>query len=157
MSTEHIRARAASPPSLTAAEASAIGSHGFVGPRTPAWDAAERAAAPGGEAWAMSALREALARAWPESGADAAWLLEGRVPLPVLEAMKESAKSALSRDAASRPAATLVYFVAIAAALDRHGALITSMSREEVGVALVDLAEGLSPAWAAMLRRAALA
>lgn len=76
--------------------------------------------------------------------------------LTEIDRMRVAAKAGFheSTSVRERNAALLVYAVAIAAALDRFGALLTTQPDEEVDTLLAGAARCVHPEWAAMFDRA---
>ncbi|MEY4118308.1 MAG: hypothetical protein RLZZ116_1636 [Planctomycetota bacterium] len=76
--------------------------------------------------------------------------------LAEIDRMRVAAKAGFHESASvrERNAALLVYAVAIAAALDRFGELLTSQPHEEVDTLLAGAARCVHPEWAAMFDRA---
>lgn len=73
-----------------------------------------------------------------------------------IDRMRIAAKAGFHESASvrERNAALLVYAVAIAAALDRFGVLLTSQPHEEVDTLLAGAARCVHPEWASMFDRA---
>ncbi len=76
--------------------------------------------------------------------------------LAEIDRMRLAARAGFHESASVREgnAALLVYAVAIAAALDRFGVLLTSQAHEEVDTLLAGAARCVHPEWAAMFDRA---
>jgi len=77
-------------------------------------------------------------------------------PLDEIDRIRIHAKAGFheSRTVRERNASLLVYALAIAAALDRFGQLLTSQGREELDTLLAGVARCVHPEWSALLDRA---
>lgn len=107
------------------------------------------------EAVSRFARGACLSSAWLEDPARLHLRRGDELSLDECARLKESAKQA--RQAAHTVdedlAVTLTYFVAVGLALALHGALITSMPRDELSDCLLDLAEAAPLDWRALLRQ----
>ena len=107
-------------------------------PHRPVDDVIDRLRQPDGEAWLAAALRSGPS---PDSRGMFQALQSREVDLKTLQSMKAASKQMLKErtEPDTRTAPVLVYFLVIAAALARHGVLITSHTRDEVDEILIDL------------------
>jgi hypothetical protein len=81
----------------------------------------------------------------------------GRASVAQLTELKETGKRMLRESGTdSRLIGMATYFLAVAAALANHGALICSRTREELDPVLLDLATVLPGQWSEMLGRATM-
>lgn len=124
-------------------------------PDTPVLHLKQRLEQPDGAAW----LRACLAKApfAPLADAERA-LVAGPLPLAELEALKGRAKRGFGPEQPRelRLASIAAYFVAIAAALVHHRALVTSQPLAHARALLLDLATAIDEPWSSLLSAATL-
>ncbi len=122
---------------------------------TPVMDLIARLGRDDGERWFQSMLR---AEPFTSCGADARELVEGRMGLPQLQALKDSGKSLFAKAGCAADARIVgvgAYCFAFAAALRFHGAKIGARPREEMDLILIELATVVPEPWSSMLSQAA--
>jgi len=126
---------------------------GLSQPNRPVDALIERLLAPGGHEWFRKVIQTPTFKTCV--GDPVASLVNGRVMLVQLTALKEAAKSlGADRDRENRLIARVAYDLSIAAALAHHGRIITGQKRSELLPVLTDLAEALPEPWADMVIRA---
>jgi len=115
----------------------------------------------------LARLEEPDGRAWFERGLSgppwttvpggAAAILGGTASLVALYAVKDHCKAAFrgGEDLDNVLTSVAGYFLAVAAALVHHGAVLSSQSRAELGPLLIDLATALPEPWSSLASRAA--
>ncbi|MHC4414144.1 MAG: hypothetical protein ACYS0G_02550 [Planctomycetota bacterium] len=138
---------------LTAADASRLFMVGLAQPRHPIDAVTERLGRPDAAAWFEAAIASVTGlprTAWEPQAA----------PFPTLEDLKtakDRAKTAMAEAAngAEASEATAAYFVTVAAALVRHGVLITRRPPGELAEPLTELATVAPDPWAELLEEAA--
>ncbi len=126
---------------------------GMVGPRRGVDVVIDRLRMPDGAQWLESSLLVFAASAEQAR----AMLIDGSAPIERLGEAKERHKQAMlaSGPASERQRAILLYYLCIAAGLAHHARSLTTQPRDEVNVALLDLAVALPEPWSLMLARAA--
>lgn len=125
---------------------------GLGGPSRPVAMLLHRLAAPDGGAWLTTALAII-----PLEGAEPSAFFLGRdTSAQRLRAAKDRCKRLSAGDEDTKLAGTLGYLLAVGAALDRHGEVISSRPPSELADVLLDLAQVMGGAWEPMLARAAL-
>ena len=112
-----------------------------------------------GAVWCAAALQAPAAPGQRPDETPACEVLARRdASIDALRAVKDAGRRGFV-DGAGEPTrlrALLHYFLAIAAALDRHDAMITGQAATDVAAALADLAEALPEPWAALALAAAM-
>jgi hypothetical protein len=138
---------------LSAGDASRLLLFGLPRPRRPADEVIDRLGGANGARWladAISSVTGIPAESWSES--DGAVL-----SLQDLETAKERAKDAMTAapDREGVATAAAAYFIAIAAAVSWHDAVITGQPRSQLLEPVAELAAVAPEPWAALLQQAA--
>jgi len=128
----------------------------LAGPRRPVDRAIDRLAAPDGHRWLEHILKVYSSVA---VGDARALLLDKSADLNRLVELKKIAKAVLAEEQKKTPSphATLVYFLAVAAARAHRGVSISSQSQDQIDPVLVDLADAAPKPWNELFEKAALA
>ena len=128
---------------------------GLVRPKGDVEKLIERLSLPDGGEWFRSVVESGFLASW---GDPKRTFLEGGATVEMLSSIKDESKKAFSRpgDPDRSMAAIAGYLFSVAAALVRHGVLISSLPREEVDSILLDLAVAAPAPWGDFLGQAAL-
>jgi len=126
---------------------------GLMGDRRPIDGVIDRLCEPDGFEW-LNRLSP-LAQSGPK-GPDAEALLRGRCELDELRRLIDAAKSSMAEARTCDEAleATVTYFFTLAAGMAHCNDVLSSRSRQELDLALLDLADSCPPRWANLLRKA---